>query len=372
MPSGPYPILILNGEQGSAKTSTSRFIRRLVDPYTGDVRSPPTSDQNLVIAARQSWLLAFDNLSSISHAMADAFCRLSTGSAFGTRRLYTDQDEVLMRVSRPVIINGISDLTDRSDLLERAVVLRLPPIASSNRRSERDLNAAFDEAAGRIFGALLNAVSAGLRKRGKVHVGPLQRMADFMEFIAGACEALPWTAADFSKAYRDSVIDQQIDPILDDPFLTVVVQMVHTEGSWIGTATELLNYLDKHYCVDARSQRQLPGSATVASGMLIRNKSALDHLGVSFVREKRSATRKEIRLTCQPKHASLASDASSRSREDIGKLFRSDDSNPVFASTGGFPCPLLAGVSADARRMTQVSHMTQFHPHFYFRAFGAN
>ncbi|HKA06080.1 MAG TPA: hypothetical protein VKD71_02400 [Gemmataceae bacterium] len=62
---GPFPTLVLLGEQGSAKTTTARVLRRLVDPRELAVRSQPKDARDLMIAARGNWLLSYDNLSSL-------------------------------------------------------------------------------------------------------------------------------------------------------------------------------------------------------------------------------------------------------------------------------------------------------------------
>ena len=57
---------------------------------------------------------AFDNVSKISESFSDALCRLSTGGGYGTRELYTNDEEFLFGAQRPVIINGIDDSIHRS------------------------------------------------------------------------------------------------------------------------------------------------------------------------------------------------------------------------------------------------------------------
>ncbi|WP_411726402.1 hypothetical protein [Methyloglobulus sp.] len=47
----PYPILILQGEQGSGKSTTSRVIRALVDPSSVPLRSPPREPKGLLVSA---------------------------------------------------------------------------------------------------------------------------------------------------------------------------------------------------------------------------------------------------------------------------------------------------------------------------------
>ena len=65
---------------------------------------------------------------------------------FSTRRLFTDQDEILLTAARPVILNGIEDVITRPDLADRAILLMLAPIAERQRRHA----AASAPAAGRI------------------------------------------------------------------------------------------------------------------------------------------------------------------------------------------------------------------------------
>jgi hypothetical protein len=94
-PDRPFPILVLQGEQGTAKSTTARLLRDLIDPSTVPSQSMPRSERDLVIAASKSWVLNLDNLSSLSPDMSDAFCRISTGGGFRTRSVYTNDSERL-------------------------------------------------------------------------------------------------------------------------------------------------------------------------------------------------------------------------------------------------------------------------------------
>ena len=49
--SGPYPLLAVSGEQGSAKTVLSKMLRALVDPNAAPVRALPRDERELMIAA---------------------------------------------------------------------------------------------------------------------------------------------------------------------------------------------------------------------------------------------------------------------------------------------------------------------------------
>ncbi|NIZ63489.1 hypothetical protein DL239_21260 [Sedimentitalea sp. CY04] len=163
-PKGPYPILILSGEQGSAKSTTAQILRSLIDPANPSTRSTPSTEQDLVIAAKHNHVLSFDNLSNIRPMMADAFCRIATGGGFGTRKLHTDTDEVLFNATRPCLLNGIPDLAARPDLADRSIGITLPVISSRERRTLGSFNRDFAKAAPFILGALLDAVSCALAR----------------------------------------------------------------------------------------------------------------------------------------------------------------------------------------------------------------
>jgi hypothetical protein len=151
-PRGPYPVLCLHGQQGSSKSTVARMLRALVDPNVAPLRSEPKEPRDLMIAANNSWILAYDNLSSIPGWLCDGLCCMSTGSGFSTRELYANDEETLFAAMRPVILTGIEELTTRGDLLDRAVLLNLPPIPDEKRVQERLLWRDFEAARPRTLG----------------------------------------------------------------------------------------------------------------------------------------------------------------------------------------------------------------------------
>jgi hypothetical protein len=148
---GPYPVIVLSGEQGSAKSTFSAILRALLDPNTAPLRALPREDRDLFIAASNGHVLAFDNVSGLPAWISDTLCRLSTGGGFAVRQLYSDQEEVLFDAARPVILNGIEDIVTRPDLADRAVFLTLEPIPEESRRPEAELWATFEAQRARIL-----------------------------------------------------------------------------------------------------------------------------------------------------------------------------------------------------------------------------
>src|SRR5205823_5974205 len=238
-PGGPYPLLAISGEQGSAKTVLSKLLKALIDPNAAPVRSLSREERELMIAANNGYLLAFDNLSGLPVWLSDALCRLATGGSFAVRQLYTDDEEVLFEASRPILLNGIEDVISRPDLGDRAISLTLAPIAETDRRLEAELWREFEIARPLILGALLDAVVQGLRAINHVQLKALPRMADFALWAA-ACETALWPAGTFARAYAANHRAAIESIIKAAPIATFVRAVMVGRTMWTGSGSVLL------------------------------------------------------------------------------------------------------------------------------------
>src|SRR5262249_41545824 len=134
---GPYPIIVVSGEQGSAKSTFSMMLRALLDPNTAPLRALPREDRELFIAANNGHVLAFDNVSGLPPWISDTLCRLATGAGFAVRQLYPGQGGGLFDPARPVILNGVADILRRPALADRALGVTLAPAPGGRRRPVR-------------------------------------------------------------------------------------------------------------------------------------------------------------------------------------------------------------------------------------------
>lgn len=244
-PNGPYPILLIQGEQGSAKSTTSRVTRSLVDPAEAPLCTLQGNERDLMISANANWVLAYDNLSGLKAATSDALCRLSTGGGFTTRSLYSNRDEEIFKAMRPMILNGIDDIAQRDDLAQRSLVLNLPPIDETNRKPERELRAAFETAYPQILGALLDAVSTGLRNLPHVKLDSYPRMADFAEWVIACEPALPWEQGTFMTVYSANRKQAVMAGLESDLVASTLLSFMDGRPEWTGTATELHRLLEQ-------------------------------------------------------------------------------------------------------------------------------
>jgi hypothetical protein len=279
-PAGPYPILSLVGEPGSAKTTTARVLASLIDPRRPTLRTPPRDVRDLAIAAKNAWTVGFDNMRWVEGWLSDALCRLATGSGFSTRQLYTDDSEALFSGERPVLLNGVTDLTPRHDLADRMLAVPLEPIPPSKRRTEAEFWHAFEEVRPRIFGALLDAVSVALRNLPKITLPELPRMADFYTWATAAEPGLGWPAGTFAGAYSRAMANTMADAVERDTVASAVVRLMREQAKWTGTAAGLLEALEAVAPAKAVREKHWPKAPNVLTNRLKSASAFLRGVGI--------------------------------------------------------------------------------------------
>lgn len=290
---GPYPLLAISGEQGSAKTVLCKLLKAIVDPNVAPVRALARDERELMIAATNSHVLAFDNVSALPAWLSDALCRLASGGSLAVRQLYTDDEEVLFHAARPTLLNSIEDVVSRPDLADRAIFLTLAPIGDKQRQLEGALWRKFERARPEILGALLDVAAKALKKRPRVRSKPLPRMADFARWAA-ACETALWPAGTVAQAYaanRQASVEGIIEA---DPVAACVRDIMAEHHQWSGTASDFLHAAEKRQREEVSIRRpDWPRTPRALAGRLRRAQTTLRTVGidVTFYREGRAGNR---------------------------------------------------------------------------------
>lgn len=301
-PTGPYPVLTLLGPQGAAKSTAQRILRNIVDASSVPLRTAPRDEHNLYIDARAGWVIALDNMSSLPLWLSDSLCRLATGGGFSTRQLYTDQDQILFDAMRPVILNGIGDVVTRPDLLDRSLIINLPPIPKESRKLERVLEAEVEEAKAGILAALFSAVSAGLATQEDVKLDGLPRMADFARWGTATEQPLGGEGGSFMEAYTASQ-EEAVETALESwPIVETLWEFAKgfegDDGAWLGTATELFNTLNEKAEDDLKRAKDWPKQPNKLTEQLNRLAPSLVEVGVYVVRLPSHKGGRKLKVFC--------------------------------------------------------------------------
>ncbi len=238
-PVGPYPILVLQGEQGSSKSTLARILRLLIDPHVCPLLAEPKGTCDLMVTALNGWLLAYDNLTTIPGWMSDVLCQLVYGGGFSGRALYSNDERNIIQAQRPVMLNGIEDFVRRGDLRDRCVFLHLPPILSANRRAENEFWRSFEADYPRILGGILDLIAAGLRALPSVHCPDLPRMADYARWGVAVGSDVGSPSGTFLAEYNTNRKNATLTELEDSAIGAALLISLSQVRRWVGTPAKL-------------------------------------------------------------------------------------------------------------------------------------
>jgi len=290
-PENPYPLLAVIAEQGSGKSELTKMLSSLIDPSSVPLRAKSKTEQDLMVLAKRNHLISFDNLSGMSHDFSDALCRLATGGGIGGRKLFTDDEEAAFYACRPIILNGIQDVIERPDLLDRATLVTLPPIPEKSRIDPNDLWKSFEEAKPKILGVLCDGLASALKHGESVTISRKPRMVGYVRFVTAAEKAFGWPAETFLSAYIKSQDEANRASIDMNPLASAVRHMIEREGNIKCQASELLNKLNEHADDTIRKSPFWPKLPNKLSSNLTRCQPQLRRIGINIEKKRENGQR---------------------------------------------------------------------------------
>lgn len=285
--SGPCPILILEGPQGSGKTTATEMIGKFIDPTDPSLFAPPKNEEDIKIHANSSWLLTYDNLSYLTGNLTDAFCRVSTGGGMSSRKLYSNDEQMVYSIQRPVVFNGIEELGERPDFLDRAIVLYTKPISENSRKFSDGVWDPFNRGYASLLGGVYKLLSEVLLILPSIEANSLPRMADYAKFGIALEQVLKIPSGTFlnvlnehnkeklHKSFNTDVMCNFIEYVIDE-------DRCYGDKHFIGTALDLLGKVDgfcKKYNV---SRACMPNNPKNLKGRLSRIKPVLIAMGIEY------------------------------------------------------------------------------------------
>jgi len=277
-PDTPYVVMVITGGQGSAKSSTHKRLRQITDPNSVPLRVAPNKKEDVFVSAANNHQASFENMSNLSSSMQDALCTIATGGGFAARKLYSDSDESVIEVKRPVIINGIENPVTRPDLIDRSIVLTLPKIEEVERKRDAVLEKEYLKDVPAIFTGLLNLFSATLKELPGINIDRPPRMIDFSYLGEAMCKAIGNNIS-FNDLYKENRTESLMHSMDSSPAILAVMEFLPKTDrrEFKGTLKELKEILDKSHRQDGEGW---PNSPKGLGNILRRMTAALNSAGI--------------------------------------------------------------------------------------------
>jgi hypothetical protein len=293
IPNIPHPIAYLVGPQGSAKTTTSRFLTMLIDPSDADSRSQVKDPADWAALGVGAYAVNLDNVSAIQPWFSDALCRAVTGDAYTPRQFYTQDQVKVLKFKLAMVMSTIDVGSIRGDLADRMLPIALQPISDAQRTTETDVLTRFNEMRPRVYHALLDLVVKVLAELPNVKLDSMPRMSDFATVLAALDTVAGFNSLPLYLQTRDDLAAQVVE---GDPIAMFVRDLVYDKQGrpkdvWEGTLQDLLELVQRHVQTGDLVLKYAVTSERGISGALERSAPALAKEGVIVTKKRREISK---------------------------------------------------------------------------------
>ena len=283
----PQPILSLGGVTGSGKTVAAKFIKKIVDPSGVEVRRLPNDVDDLGVMLNRNGMIVFDNIgTNISEDISDTLCIATTKGHDTKRKLYTDDEEAILRLDSSIIITSIFINKLKDDIVNRSIFIETEKFGITQKR-ERELNLKkeFDGDLPFILGGIFSSISK-VFQQDEIDIGDEDpRMLDFAFF--GELLSRVWgnNPMKFFSIYNRMQGDKISEEIQENPTLNTLASYIKVKGSYYGPLGDLLEDLKRYYMSTGMGEntQYFASNSTTFSKKLKEKDNALSSMGIKVV-----------------------------------------------------------------------------------------
>ena len=295
---GDMPLLIVNGEAGTGKSTFTKMIRELIDPNSEPILMHP-QEKVIPIIVNSNYMVALDNLSGIKKSFSDLLCTIATGTSYINRKHYTNKEMSVISMKRPIILNGIEDIANRDDLVRRSVILELEKIDDGSIVDDADVMGNFRKDVPAIFGALCTGLMTALKNIDTVQINNITSMSRFCRWSGASMTAFNWSADMFMESYHTNLERSYIVALDTSPFTAAILKMFEDkpDEDWNGTPDNLREHLEvvMHDSPFIRLKSWARTAKSVTNNIR-RHRKALEKVGISIETYKPGGNKTMVRV----------------------------------------------------------------------------
>jgi len=241
------PIMVIQGEHGSIKTTITKTVKRIVDPSASNISSLPIRKDDIPLGFSRKYLSVFDNVSELKQNVSDMFCRAITGEETSKRQLYTDADEYIFQYKRKIILNGIAPKIESPDFNDRAIFYETSQIPDNEMLTEEEFNQKLDELLPHILGEIFDVLSKTMKRYNEIgkDIKPFSRMGEFEKYGETISRLLGYKDNEFLADYKEKWKLSSTNAIEAYPIVNLIRDLIkdvkHFEDSVANLHKELKN-----------------------------------------------------------------------------------------------------------------------------------
>lgn len=284
--SSSHFIAVISSQRGTGKSTITRLTQEIIDPSKASKVILPTTESDITNYFSNNTLVTFDNTQKVKDNISDILCSSVTGATVTKRKLYSDNDEVILNLKNIIILNGIDIVPKNSDLLERSLLFELEKIAPKDRKTEKEILRSFKKDKPYILGAIFDTISQALTIRENLCLEETHRMSDAYTDMCTIALALDIPLDEFVKIFNENIAKLEQTRSEENYFCNIIKDYLDNRLSKKkGTVTEIFNAIKSTV---PSTTKDFPETAAPFSKKLKAERDSLEKLGYSFKSEKKN------------------------------------------------------------------------------------
>lgn len=283
-PSSQPPLVLLEGPQGSGKSTTSLLLHDLTDPETNrvEISAACLTVETLQMLASMHMQIVLGNASKMDKKVFDTLCVMVTGGVSTTRKLYSQTEMASWRLHCQAILTGISIGRLPEDIVSRMIHIDLMPSARS--MTEAKLWRIWDESSPALRMMLWRTCQRVLRMEHDDEI-PSDSLGARLRDYEMTLRAVDMIFNTNGESTWLSTLDmEQHEQGSDDPVYMAIVHRWDKLKDKTFTGEELYAELRPTFTLlasgNAGTQRVVPGSARSLSASMARVLPVLASAGI--------------------------------------------------------------------------------------------
>jgi len=355
-----FTVAELSGLFGSAKSDTQDYIRSLVDPCKGNLKTAPSNVETIYVNAHNNLVVSFNNVSRLSPDQQDALCCVATGGEYTKRTLYSNLGETSLNIKRPAIFNGIKSLASAPDLLSRVLLFNLPQINVYKDPDKMKADFVRDKQA--IFTGLLELLVEVLQILPNLSIPKPPRMVSFT-YLGEAVQRAMGQGEGFFQTYFEKQQATVRASLEDSPvIMALIAYMESNPKGYEGNYQNLLTELNKYKL----HSDGWPKSAKGLSNILRVHNGGLTEVGIKISQDTKDKKQRDgihVRIQNVPKkdrpvREFIVEDASSPSSKTLPVEEKNNDGDVSTQSSHVHEAP----ESTDREHGERANPTSDLHP----------
>jgi len=282
------PPTCFTGPQGSGKTETANFFRKVFDPTTTEKEDTLNTKEQLALLADSNAIILLDNMTRFKSGLPEQIKKIVTGCTLQKRQLYADSNMLQYYLHNKFLITSIDVPCLDADFLDRSLIFEFDRFTNSNNKGKQVLNAMFQDDVPYIRRGCLEVLVKAKSLYAHMKFESASRMADYETWGATVAVALGYTQEKYVEAFRANQAQYRNEFVKKpaEPLVRQIVSYINEFNAYDGLVSEFYEQIKNNFSAEDLKHNKYPTSLVSFGKALSRIEADLEEFEIKLTRSK--------------------------------------------------------------------------------------